>query len=614
MRDTPVKRLLWVAAVAILMAVVPITAIAQVGPGYEISMSRTISMRDGVELEAWVFKPSNLKGKAPTVLTLTQYEIDGGRGEDFLTFVRRGYVFVQVLVRGRGRSGGVKSDNLGLQVGRDGYDVVEWIARQPWSDGRVVMYGGSYVGMTQWRTAAQHPPHLSAIAPYVPIYPGWDIPNTNGIPQAWTTVILGYVSGRALNTDFFTNGEYWQGKMLENYAAFRPFTALSADMGLAADDWWMLDDHGQKKSLVNVWLDHLGDKQFNLAAEPKPEDYGKMDFPVLTVTGFFDDDQPGALHYYRRLNEYAPAAAANRDFLVIGPWDHFGAQRSTKEIEGLSIPANAVLDVNKFRADWYDWALGRGAKPEFFHDRVAYFVMGADEWRYAKTLDAASSGKNLALYLSASEGTPKDVFHSGDLLETQPGAQPPAIILSDPHELPELDVANYAASEDLKSQFRDFQNRAIVFHSKPFPQDVEIAGQMKLKLMVQADTPDFDLWAQVLMVLPDGSTIRLGEDIRRARFRNSQFKEELLKPDQIVEMTFEFSWTAWRIPKGSRLRLTVAPLNSPGFQKNYNTGGKAGYEKIEDARIARISLFHDSGHPSFLTLPFAASAQAPANP
>lgn len=137
---------------------------------------------------------------------------------------------------------------------------------------------------------------------------------------------------------------------------------------------------------------------------------------------------------------------------------------------------------------------------------------------------------------------------------------------------------------------------------------------MRLKLMVQSDSPDFDLWAQVLMVLPDGSTIRLGEDIRRARFRDSQFKEELLKPNQIVEIAFEFSWTAWRIPKGSRLRLTIAPLNSPSYQKNYNTGGKVGYEKIEDARIAHIGVFHSSQHPSSLTVPFAAPARAAANP
>ena len=143
----------------------------QVGSGYDIEMSRMIPMRDGVELEAWIFKPVHPKAKAPAVLELTQYDIDG-RQRDFEEFVRRGYVFVQVYVRGRGRSGGVKSDNLGLQVGRDGHDTVEWIAEQPWSDGRVVTYGGSFLGMTQWRTAAQNPPHLTAIAPYVPIYPG----------------------------------------------------------------------------------------------------------------------------------------------------------------------------------------------------------------------------------------------------------------------------------------------------------------------------------------------------------------------------------------------------------------------------------------------------------
>jgi predicted acyl esterase len=129
---------------------------------------------------------------------------------------------------------------------------------------------------------------------------------------------------------------------------------------------------------------------------------------------------------------------------------------------------------------------------------------------------------------------------------------------------------------------------------------------MKLKLIVKSDAPDFDLWAQILLIQPDGSTIRLGEDIRRARFRNSFFKQELLKTDQIVEMPFEFYWMARRIPAGARLRLTIAPLNSPLYQKNYNTGGRIGYEKIEDARIANIKLFHDTQHTSVLELPLAA--------
>ena len=109
------------------------------------------------------------------------------------------------------------------------------------------------------------------------------------------------------------------------------------------------------------------------------------------------------------------------------------------------------------------------------------------------------------------------------------------------------------------------------------------------------------------MILPDGSTVRLGEDIRRARFRNGPFNQELLKPNQIVEMPFQFYWMARRIPAGARLRLTIASLNSPNFQKNYNTGGRIGYEKLEDARVAHIKIFHDAEHASELILPLAAS-------
>jgi len=590
-------------------------AAAAVGPGYDIEMSRMVPTRDGTELETWISKPSHLKEKVPAVLTLTQYDIDGGRHADSpANFTRRGYVFVRALVRGRGRSGGSKSENLGLQVGRDGYDLVEWIAAQPWSDGRVVMYGGSFVGMTQWRTAAQHPPHLAAIAPYVAIYPGWDVPNTNGIPQAWSAVMMGYVSGRSLNTGFINNHDYWGGKLLEQYAAYRPFGDLDAALGVAADDWWMIDERGQRLSFLDMWLDHVGDEAFNLAAEPKMQDYAQMRTPVLSATGYYDDDQPGALHYYRRHIANAPAAAVAQHYLIIGPWDHSGTQSPTQEIEGISLPAAAVIDMEKLHGDWYDAALGRGPLPALLRDRVTYFMMGADEWRYAHTLDKASSGGTLVLFLADAAGTPRDVFHSGSLADKASHTDPPAVIVSDPRELPELEMAEYAAHEGATSQFRAFQRRAITFHSDPFSRDTEIAGQMRLLLECVADAPDFDLWAQVLMVLPDGSAVRLGEDIRRARFRNSQFKEELLKAGRIVEIPFEFNWTAWRIPAGARLRLTVAPLNSPNYQKNYNTGARVAYEKLQDARVARIKIFHDDMHPSRLSVPLAAAPQTPAPP
>jgi uncharacterized protein len=583
---------------------------AEVGPGYDILMSRMIAVRDGVELEAWITRPSHLTAPAPAILTLTQYDIDGSRRGEPPYFAQRGYVFVQAYVRGRGRSGGVKSDNLGLTVGRDGYDLVEWIARQPWSNGQVVMYGGSFVGMTQWHTAAQRPPHLAAIAPYVPIYPGWDIPNTNGIPQAWTAVILGYTSGRALNPGFIENEPYWSGKMLEQYAAQRPFEELDAAVGIAADDWWMSDASGAHAPMMRVWLDHVGDEAFNLAAEPQDADYAAMQFPVLTGTGFFDDDQPGALRYYARHGAHAPPAALARSYLVIGPWDHGGTQTPSSEIDGLKIPANAVLDMKKLHADWYDWALGRAALPEFFHDRVAYYMMGANEWRYAHTLAAAGSGKALVLHLAAPGGA-ADLAHPGLLAATAPKREPATLLVSDPRELPELEVAKEAQDENLLSQFRARQKRAVVFESAPLAADTEMAGALRLLLECAADTPDYDLWAQVLLVQADGSAVRLGEDIRRARFRNSPFHAELLKPGELAQIPFEFNWAAWRLPAGAHLRVVIAPLNSPKYQKNYNTGGRIGYEHPEDARVAHVRLLHDAQHASRLIVPLAAATAGP---
>ena len=518
------------AAALLALALACAVRAAQVGPGYDILMSRLIPVRDGVELEAWITRPSHLSAPAPAILTLTQYDIDGSRRGEPPYFAQRGYVWVQAYVRGRGRSGGVKSDNLGLTVGRDGYDLIEWIARQPWSNGQVVMYGGSFVGMTQWHTAAQRPPHLAAIAPYVPIYPGWDVPNTNGIPQAWTTVILGYTAGRALNPGFIENPGYWSGKLLEHYAAQQPFGELDAAMGIAADDWWMSDASGARAPMLRVWLDHVGEEAFNLAAEPRDADYAAMPFPVLTGTGFFDDDQPGALRYYARHGAHAPPAALARSYLVIGPWDHGGTQVPAAEIAGLRIPANAVPRHEEAARGLVRLGARARAAPGFFHDRVAYYMMGANEWRYAHTLAAAGSGRQLVLHLATPGGT-ADLAHPGVLAAIAPRREPATLLVSDPRELPELAVAQEADEENLLSQFRARQQRAVVFESAPLAADTEMAGALRLLLACTADTPDYDLWAQVLLVQADGSAVRLGEDIRRARFRNSPFTPSCSGPE-----------------------------------------------------------------------------------
>ena len=300
------------------------------------------------------------------------------------------------------------------------------------------------------------------------------------------------------------------------------------------------------------------------------------------------------------------AEVARNHYLVIGPWDHGGTQVPEKDIAGLAIPENAVIDMRKLHADWYDFVLSSGPRPALLRDRVAYYLMGADEWRYAASLEGASSGE-LLLHLSAHDGTPGDIAHSGELKRAAPGEEPPALLVSDPRELPELEVARYAAEENLLSQFRGWQRRALVFHSAPFERDTDTAGHMRLILKCSADTPDFDLWAQVMLVRSDGTAVQLGQDVRRARFRDGPYAAKLVKPGELIEIPFEFNWAAWRIPAGARLRLIVAPLNSPNFQKNYNTGGRIGYESPADARVAHVRIFHDARRASRLVLPLAAA-------
>jgi hypothetical protein len=266
-----------------------------------------------------------------------------------------------------------------------------------------------------------------------------------------------------------------------------------------------------------------------------------------------------------------------------------------------------VLDMNALHAEWYDWVLGRGPRPALLRDRVTYYMMGADEWRTTHTLEGASSGKDLTLYFDDPRGTPQNLTGPGALSTTKPGAEPPAMIVSDPSTLPELAVAGDLADENLLSQFRAKERDALVFQSAPLMQDTEVAGHMRLGLIVQSDAPDFDLWAEVQLVKADGSAVTLGQDIRRARFRDGIFRHDLLKPGEVATIPFEFNWLAWRLAAGNRIRLVLMPLNSPNYQKNYNTGGRIGYEDPKEARVAHIKLFHDGGRASALMLPLAAA-------
>jgi uncharacterized protein len=188
-----------------------------------------IPLRDGVELNATVYLPRDLQAPVPAIVTLTPYT--GQLWHDFgLYFAGHGYPFLAVDVRGRGNSGGVFKPLC--DVARDGYDAVEWLAKQPYCNGRVAMWGGSYAAYAQWSVAAQRPPHLATIVPVAPCYLGVDFPGRSNILPTYLMQWLTLVSGRTLQDRLFFNSElYWGSRFREWFESGTSFQELDQFLG-----------------------------------------------------------------------------------------------------------------------------------------------------------------------------------------------------------------------------------------------------------------------------------------------------------------------------------------------------------------------------------------------
>jgi putative CocE/NonD family hydrolase len=337
---------------------------------------------------------------------------------------------------------------------------------------------------------------------------------------------------------------------------------------------------------------------------PTPADYKKFTLPILTITGDYDADQPGAFTFYKRDMEYGNAEAKARHYLIIGPWDHAGTRTPKAEMGGLKFAPASVLDLNKLHTEWYDWTMKDGKKPDFLKKRVAYWVMGKEEWKYADSLDAISNAQE-TLYLG-SNGTASDAFHSGALLDKSAGGASSDSWTYDP-----LDTRPGEAESDNDPNFLTSQRyimnlfgEGVVYHSAPFSASTEISGFPKLTLWLSMDVPDTDLEADLYEILPDGGSIALTSATMRARYRESLRDPQPVPEGKVEKYVFDnFTFFSRQFAKGSRLRLVVRSINSINAQKNYNSWGDVSHEAGKDAKTAHITLLHDADHPSALLLP-----------
>ncbi len=560
----------------------------------DLQWSVHIPLRDGVELAAQIYKPAGQKEPLPVIFTLTPYIADSYQ-DRALYFARHGYVYALVDVRGRGDSGGTFDPFS--QEAKDGYDVVEWLARQPWANGKVAMWGGSYAGYDQWATAKERPPHLTTIVPAAAVRPGVDFPFQRGVFYSYDMQWLTFTSGRAKNTLTFGEGSLWLQKNSEMYLAHLPFRQLDRIVG-------------NPSPVFQRWLSHPAGDDYWQGMAPSPEQFAKIDLPILTITGHYDGDQAGALSYYREHMRYAPQAVRDRHYLIIGPWDHAGTRTPNPQVGGLTFGDASVLDLNGLHKEWYDWTMKGGSRPKFLEKRVSYYVVGpgAEAWKRADSLEAIGAERR-TFYLGSTNGRAEDAFHSGQLSEAKPAAasaSAPDHFVYDPLDVRPGKAANEDRGGYIVTQFTALNlfGEGVVYHSEPFPEATEVSGQVKLSVWMAMDVPDTDLRADLYEILPDGGSVLLTRDLLRARYRDSMQKESPVPTGEAVRYDFPgFTWFSRRIAKGSRLRLVVSASNTTEVEKNYNSGGVVADETARDARTAHVTVLHDAGHPSALEIP-----------
>ncbi len=567
---------------------------------YDLRWGVKIPMRDKVELNATLYLPKTngtSPSRTPVIFTLTPYISDTyhARGAYFAS---HGYAFALVDVRGRGNSGG-EFEPFAHEP-KDGHDVVEWLAQQPFCDGKVAMWGGSYAGFDQWATAKEFPAHLATIVPAAAAHPPLDYPSFDNVGETYDVRWFTFTSGKASQANLFGDTKFWQTKFLDAYKQHLPFKSLDSFVGNPSINFQRILKHPMQDGYYDAMV-------------PTREQFQKIAFPILTITGQYDGDEMGALTFYRDHLANASPDARAKHFLIIGPWDHAGTRTPTDEASGVKFGAASLLDLNDLHRQWYDWTLKSGAKPDFLKNQVAYYELapgnsGANgEWKYADSLESLTANPR-SFYLDSKNGDANGAFRSGKLTENQPkdGADhytydPLDTRRGENVEGPESDEKTSGLDQRYALSIAD---DGLVYHTDPLPNETPMIGCPRITLWVSIDTPDTDLAVDLYEIQPDGTSIALWGDIRRLRYRDSLREAKLVKPGEIVQCDFGPGlFVARRLMKGSRLRLVVSSPNSISWQKNYNSGGVVADETAKDARTAHVQIYHDAAHASSIQLP-----------
>jgi len=530
-----------------------------------------VPMRDGVRLSANVYLASET-ARVPAILVRTPY----GKGADitpqYRAFVDHGYAVVVQDVRGRYDSEGA-FDPLTQEV-HDGDDTLNWVARQPWCNGKIGMIGGSYVGIVQWKAALSGNPHLKAIFPVVS---GYDDYRDRY-----------YSTGGALKLG---NRLEWMSENLRAPGYRQDFGKYVLHLPVRSADIAAL---GWTSPMFRDIVEHPAFDSFWRAISTR-EHLDKVRVPVFSVGGWYDNFVQSDLEAFSELRK---RGGVNR--VLIGPWPH----NMSAPLEHASFGPDSVVPIRSLQLEWFDQWLKEKDSPLLSKPPVKIFVMGANKWREEERWPP--EGAHPKVFYLTSAGKANSLAGDGALSEKAPREAPADRFVFDPYTPVPTRGGSVCCNPKIfpwgPIDQRGVEQRKdiLVYTTKPLKHDLEVIGGVRAVLYIATTARDTDFTAKLVDVFPDGKALNLTDGILRLRYRNSLEKPELAKPGEIYRITVDAGVTGNAFLKGHRIRLEISSSNFPRFDRNANTGGPV--EQAARLVPATQTLFHDPSHPSSLVL------------
>jgi putative CocE/NonD family hydrolase len=538
-----------------------------------------VPMRDGTLLAADVWR-GPVGERRTTLVARTPYNKNTAEQQErAAAYVAHGYNFVEMDVRGRGDSDGTFEP--WRSEGKDGYDTIEWIATQDWSDGNVVTWGQSYLGCIQWMTALEQPPHLRGMIVYVaPSDPFED--NPSGVPIPWEVCWFRMLDGRVRQ---FVDLVDWP-----QVAWHLPLLDMDTHAGFRSEHW--------RKFLTTP----ITDREYWDPVRYQPR-ITEVTVPVLSITGWYDDVQRGSTRNFQLLTgPEAPAEVRDNQWLIVGPWDHRCTRTRNRQLGAIDFGPGAETDLPALERDWLAHVLRReGERPA----PVRLFVMGDNTWREEQEWPLART--RWTRYYLASSGD-ANTRHGGGELRLDPEAgtgEPSDTYTYDPAD-PVPFISDFASSSQIggPDDYSAVEERpdVLVYQTGPLEADREVTGPVRLELFASSSAVDTDFTAKLLDVHPDGFSQRLCDSMVRARFRHGYTEPETrLVPGEVTAFTIDMWSTSHVFKAGHRIRLEVSSSAFPKYDRNLNSG--ADIATATEPVIAVNSVWHTSEHPSQLVLP-----------